>query len=79
MVKEKETSFEDAMQRLEEIVNALEDGNASLDASLKLFEEGVKLVTECKARLDGAEQRVKMLIEKGNGEYVEEDFRGTEQ
>ena len=79
MADKKETSFEDAMQRLDEIVKALEDGKAPLDASLKLFEEGVKLVNECKTQLDFAEQRVKVLLEKGNGEYDERDFDGTEQ
>ncbi len=79
MVKKNEMSFEDAMQRLEEIVKDLEKGDTSLDASLKLFEEGVKLVSECKTRLDNAEQKVKTLVEKGNGEYVEEDFNPTER
>ncbi len=79
MADKKETSFEDAMQRLEEIVKSLEDGKAPLDASLKLFEEGVKLVADCKAQLDNAEQRVKVLLEKGNGEYHETDFVGAEQ
>ena len=43
----KELTFEEAMNRLEEIVDALEGGDYSLDESLKLFEEGVKLVKSC--------------------------------
>ncbi|MBR2474361.1 MAG: exodeoxyribonuclease VII small subunit [Clostridia bacterium] len=77
--KNKEISFEDATARLEEIVKALESGNAPLDESLKLFEEGIKLVSSCKKQLDNAEQRVKLLMENGNGEDDETDFVGTEQ
>ena len=77
MSDKKVTSFEDAIQRLDEIVTLLEDGKAPLDDSLRLFEEGVKLVTECKAQLDNAEQRVKILLEKGNGDYDEQNFEGT--
>ena len=79
MADKKEMSFEDAIQRLDEIVKALEDGKAPLDVSLKLFEEGVKLVNECKTQLDFAEQRVKVLLENGNGEYDEQDFDGVKQ
>ena len=79
MADKKEMSFEDAMQRLDEIVKALEDGKAPLDTSLELFEEGVKLVNECKTQLDFAEQRVKVLLENGNGEYDERDFDGTDR
>ncbi len=74
MAENKEITFEQAMQRLEEIVKNLENGNASLDSSLKLFEEGVKLVSECKKQLDNAEQRVKILLENGDGEDDERDF-----
>ena len=62
---EKELAFELAIKRLEDIVKKLEDGNAPLDDSLKLFEEGVGLVLTCKTQLDGAEQRVKFLTENG--------------
>lgn len=61
--EDKDISFEKAMERLEELVAKLEDGKAPLDQSLKLFEEGVKLVEICKKQLDEAEQRVKILTE----------------
>ena len=64
--KGKELAFEQAIARLDEIVKQLEGGNAPLDASLKLFEEGVGLVAACKKQLDAAEQRVKFLTENGN-------------
>ena len=51
-------SFESRLQRLEEIVSALEKGDAPLADSLALFEEGTKLVGECTRELDRAEQKV---------------------
>ncbi len=70
----KEMTFEAAIARLEEIVRALESGNAPLDKSLELFEEGVSLVKLCNSRLDNAEQRVKILVDGGDGNLKEEDF-----
>lgn len=78
MADNKEISFEAAMLRLEEIVKALEDGKAPLDTSLALFEEGVGLVAMCKNQLDNAEQKVKILLENGNGDNDERDFVGTD-
>jgi len=60
---------------LEEIVRALENGNAQLDASLALYEEGVKLVKLCNHRLDTAEQKVKILTGAGDGSLVETDMK----
>ena len=55
---DKELTFEDAMMRLEEITKKLENGAASLDDSLKLFEEGVMLVRFCNSKLEDAKLRV---------------------
>ena len=74
-VKKKEPkSFEEAMQRLDEIVSALEDGSAPLDASLAYYEEGIALVRYCGEKLDRAEQQVKLLARNEAGEIVEKDF-----
>lgn len=62
MEQNKDMAFEAALARLEEIVRALDSGEAALDESLALFEEGVGLVKLCSAKLDGAEQKVKILI-----------------
>ena len=70
-------TFEVAMARLEEIVRALEGGSAGLDASLGLFEEGISLVKLCNAKLEGAEQKVKLLAAGGDGTLVETDFDGS--
>lgn len=61
--------FEQRLERLEEIVALLEKGDAQLDASLSLFEEGISLVKSCTAELDGASQRVKMLVGDGEEEF----------
>ncbi len=63
------------MARLEEIVRALEGGNAPLDTSLALFEEGVSLVKFCNQKLDAAEQKVKILQRGDNGTLVETDMK----
>ena len=68
-------TFEAAMARLEEIVRMLESGNAPLDVSLTLFEEGVALVKLCNSKLDAAEQKVKILTDAGNGTLVETDMK----
>lgn len=72
----KEMSFETAMARLEQIVNQLESGKATLDESLGLYEEGIALVRLCSDRLDKAEQKIKVVKNDANGESFEEDFNG---
>lgn len=68
-------TFEAAMARLEEIVRMLESGNAPLDTSLTLFEEGVALVKLCNSKLDAAEQKVKILTDAGDGILTETDMK----
>ena len=70
-----ELTFEAAMVRLEEIVRLLEGGNAPLDTSLALFEEGVSLVKLCNSKLDNTEQKVKILVSGENGELTEQDMK----
>ena len=69
-------SFELAMSRLEEIVGKLDSGKATLDESLKLYEEGIALVRLCSERLDSAEQRIKLVKTSEDGNFSEEDFEG---
>lgn len=71
----KEKSFEEALARLEEIVALLDSGNAPLDKSLALFEEGAGLVKLCSAKLDNVEQRVKILVVGNDGELEESNFK----
>jgi len=59
----KKITFEKAMERLQEIVSRLEDGNVPLEESIKLYEEGMKLGKLCKKMLDEAELKIKRLEE----------------
>ena len=59
--------FEDALQRLEQIVDQLETGNLALEDSLKVFEEGVGLARRCAKYLDVAEKRIEALTRDENG------------
>ena len=74
----KELSFENAMERLEEISSTLESGDFTLDEALKLYEEGVKLIGVCESKLKNVEQSVKVLVNK-DGELLEEDFTPDEK
>jgi exodeoxyribonuclease VII small subunit len=68
-------SFEENMQRLEQIVRAMERGDVALEESLKLFQEGTELVRSCGKLLDDAELQVKMVMTDETGMPVMEDFR----
>lgn len=67
-------TFEENMQRLEQIVRSLERGEATLEDSLKLFREGTELVESCGKLLDEAELQVKKISTAADGSPVEEDF-----
>ncbi len=56
-------TYEESMQKLEQIVSRLESGEATLDESLKLFEEGAKLAAFCSKALDTAEQKITTLTQ----------------
>lgn len=74
MIK-KTMTFEAAMERLEEIAQLLESGTEGLDASLKLYEEGVSLIRLCTEKLETAEQSVKILQMSEEGITLA-DFEG---
>lgn len=71
-------TFEESMTELENIVTKLEAGDVTLDDSIALFEEGIKLAKNCQKKLDDAEKKVKLLTTTRDGEIVAEDFGGTE-
>ena len=66
--------FENNIARLEQIVRALEQGDAPLEASLKLFQEGTDLVSKCQDLLDQAQLQVKIITEGNDGMPVEGEF-----
>ncbi len=70
----KKLTFEESMQRLEQIVRAMERGDVALEESLKLFQEGTELVRNCGALLDQAELQVKQVMTAADGSPVMEDF-----
>ena len=75
----KKVTFEQQLQRLEEIVAALEKGDVQLADSLSLFEEGTKLIAACSKQLDQAEQQVVKLMKGPDGVPVELPFENGEE
>ena len=71
--------FEQALKRLEEIVETLEKGDLALEKSLQLFEEGIKISRFCGTKLDEAERKVEILLESAGGELKEEPFEVAEE
>ena len=73
MMAKKSETFEASMERLNEIVRLLENGDVNLEESIALFEEGTKLSANCGKLLDEAEQKVTKLMQGVDGTPVEED------
>ena len=65
MTKKDTVNFEASLQKLEKIIEKLEDGDISLEDSVKSFEEGIGLVKECQKQLSQAELKVKKLLDNG--------------
>ncbi len=76
---EQTATFEQNIRRLEEIVAALEKGDAPLADSLALFEEGTRLIAACSGELDRAEQQVVKLMKGADGAPVELSFGEKEE
>jgi exodeoxyribonuclease VII small subunit len=60
-------SFEDALRALEQVVRRLESGEAKLDESIDLYEQGEKLRALCQARLDAAQARIEKIVQGADG------------
>ena len=74
-----EKKFEEAMERLDEIVENLESGDLSLEESLQIFEEGMNLVNFCSKKLEEAERKVTILIKESEGKYTQRPFEAEEK
>jgi exodeoxyribonuclease VII small subunit len=72
-----ELSFEQALERLEEIAQRLEAGDLELEAALAAFEEGIGLTRRCAEQLRQAERRIEVLTQEGDG-WSERDFEASE-
>lgn len=66
-------NFEESMNKLEKIVEELENGNLNLDESVKKFEEGMQIAKQCNKILEDSEKKITILLEK-EGEIKEENF-----
>lgn len=77
MAKNKSTSLETTLRKLEAVVKKLEDEDIGLEDSLDAFEEGIRLTRSAQEALDVAEQKVQLLLEK-NGDPVEQPLSDDE-
>lgn len=66
--------FEEALEKLEEIVRRMEDGELSLEKALESFEEGVQLARYCQTKLDEAQKRVELLLKNDKGKIETQPF-----
>ena len=66
--------FEKQLTALEKVVERLEQGDLSLEESLQLFEEGIKLSDACKKELEGAEGKIQLLVDRGKSGMKVVDF-----
>ena len=64
-----EIKFEEALKKLEKIVEDLEKGDLSLDEALKKYQEGVELSRLCSQRLDNAKKKIDVLVKNKKGEF----------
>jgi len=75
----KEISFEKALEKLEKIVEELESGDLPLDASLKKYEEGIKLARACQGQLDEAKEKIELLMKDDSDRFETKPFGGKGQ
>lgn len=73
-MKEKELTFEEAMENLEKVVAELESGELSLDQSVTHFQKGMELSNYCSKLLEDAEKSISILVKQNDGTMQEENF-----
>ncbi|WP_459992843.1 exodeoxyribonuclease VII small subunit [Methylosoma difficile] len=71
MARKKTSTFEDSLAELEQLVSKLEQGDISLEESLKSFEHGVNLTRTCQKALQEAEQKIQILTEQNGNQSLE--------
>ncbi|MFH1857752.1 MAG: exodeoxyribonuclease VII small subunit [Candidatus Omnitrophota bacterium] len=70
MAEKKELKFEEALAKLEKIVEGLEGGELSLEESMERYEEGVRLSKLCSKRLEEAKRKIEQLLKTGDGKFI---------
>jgi len=70
----KDYSYEEAMEKLEDILSKMDRGEVPLDESMKNFEEGMKLIKHCEDIINSYERRITKIVGEKNGEIIEEDI-----
>jgi exodeoxyribonuclease VII small subunit len=71
--------FEEAIKRLEEIVEEMEGKDLQLEKSIKLFQEGMELAAFCNSKLEDAEKKVNVVMKNAQGQLTEEKFNPEEE
>lgn len=77
--KKKELKFQEALEKLSNIVEKMEDKDLSLEDSLKLFQDGMELAALCNKQLDEAERKINIVLKGKDGELIEEGFIPEEE
>ncbi|MDD5346991.1 MAG: exodeoxyribonuclease VII small subunit [Candidatus Omnitrophica bacterium] len=72
-----EVKFEEALKKLEKIVDELESGDLSLDEALKKYQEGIELSRVCASRLESAKKKIDVLVKNKKGEFELKPFDET--
>ena len=70
MTEKKELKFEEALEKLEKIVEDLDGGELSLEESMKRYEEGIRLSKLCSKRLEEAKKKVELLLKSEDGKFL---------
>ncbi|MGD0336407.1 MAG: exodeoxyribonuclease VII small subunit [Candidatus Omnitrophota bacterium] len=69
-----EIKFEEALKKLEKIIEELENGELSLDEALKKYQEGIELSRTCNQRLESAKKKIDILVKNKKGEFELKPF-----
>lgn len=77
--RKEDMRFEEAIKRLEEIVEEMEGKDLQLEKSIKLFQEGMELAAFCNGKLDEAERRINIVMKNSKGQLAEEKFNPEEE
>ncbi|HHW66745.1 MAG: exodeoxyribonuclease small subunit [Epulopiscium sp.] len=75
MPRKKRLTFEESLERLEELVDILENGDISLEESLNYYKEGIELASLCSKELEEAEKQVMMLQKNAEGKFIEKPYQ----